>query len=75
MKIAEIVKNGSNNTSFTVTNKASNMAVSVSLFINIHRLRCPIIHNCCYYTISVFVKVLKYLVNNREIRLCIPILL
>ena len=40
MKVAEIGKNGSNNTSFTLTNKASNMAMSVSRFINIHKLRC-----------------------------------
>ena len=72
MKVAEIVKNGFNNTSFTVTNKASNMAMIVSRFINIHNLRCPMIHNYCYYTISVFVKVLKVLINNREITLCIP---
>ena len=72
MKVAEIIKNGSNNTSFTVTNKASNMAMSVSRFINIHKLRCPMINNDCYYTISVFIKVLKVLVNNREITLCIP---
>ena len=71
MKVAEIVKNGFNNTSFTVTNKASNLAMSVSQFINIHKLKCPIIHNYLYYTISVFEKVLKVLVNNREITLCI----
>ena len=57
---------------FTVTNKAFNMAMSVSRFINIHKLRCPMIHNYRYYTISMFVKVLKVLVNNREITLCIP---
>ena len=71
MKVADIVKNGFDNTSFTVTNKASNIAMSVSRFINIHKLRCPILHNYLYYTISVFVKVLKVLVNNREITLCI----
>ena len=71
MKVAEIVKNGFNNTSFTVRNKASNIAMSVSRFINIHKLRYPILHNYLYYTISVFVKVLKVLVNNREITLCI----
>ena len=71
MKDAEIVKNGFNNTSFTVTKKASNMAMSVSQFINIHKLRCHIIHNYYYYTILVLVKVLKILVNNREIPLCI----
>ena len=47
-KVAEISKNGFNNTSFTLTNKASNMAMSVSRFINIHKLRCPMIHNYCY---------------------------
>ena len=57
MKVAEISKNGFNNTSFTLTNKASNMAMSVSRFINIHKLRCPIIHNYCYYIISMFIKV------------------
>ena len=57
MKVAEIGKNGSNNTSFTLTNKASNMAVSVSRFINIHKLRCPMIHNYCVYIISMFIKV------------------
>ena len=44
----------------------------MSRFINIHKLRCRMIHNYCYYTIKVFVKVLKVLVNNREITLCIP---
>ena len=58
MKVAEIVKNGFNNTSFTAKKKASNMAMSVSRFINIHKLRCHIIHNYRYYTISLFVKVL-----------------
>ena len=59
MKVAEIVNNGFNNTSFTLTNKASNMAMSVSRFINIHKLRYPMILNYRYYTISMFVKVLK----------------
>ena len=59
MKVAEIGKNGFNNTSFTLTNKATNMAMSVSQFINIHKLRCPMIHNYHYLTISVFIKVLK----------------
>ena len=72
MKIAEIVKNSFNNTSFIATKKASNMAMSVSWFINIHKLRCHMIHNYCYSTISVFVKMLKVLVNNREITVCIP---
>ena len=58
-KVAEIGKNGFKNTSFTLTNKASNMAMSVSRFINIHNLRCPMIHNYRYYIISVFIKVLK----------------
>ena len=56
-------------TSFTATNNASNMAMSVSRCINIHKLRCHMIHIYRYYTISVFVKVLKVLVNNREITL------
>ena len=65
------IQNGFNNTSFTVTNKASNIAMPVSRFINFHKLRCPIIHYYLYYTISVFVKVLNVLVKNREITLCI----
>ena len=64
MKVAEFVKYGFNNTSFTVTNKASNMAMSVSLLINFHKLSCPVIQNYRNYTISVFVKVLKVLVRN-----------
>ena len=59
MKVVEIGKNGFNNTSFTPTNKASNMAMSVSQFINIHKLICPMIHNYRYYISSVFIKVLK----------------
>ena len=39
MKVAEIVKNGFNNTSFTATKKASNMAMSVSRLINIHKTK------------------------------------
>ena len=46
-KVEEICKNGFKNTSFTLTNKASNMAISVSRLINIHKLRCPMIHNYC----------------------------
>ena len=72
MKVAEIVKNSFNNTYFTGTKKASYIAMSVSRFINIHKLRYHMIYNYCYYTISVFVKALKVLVNNREITLCIP---
>ena len=72
MNVAEIVKNGFNNTSFTAMKKASSMAMSVSGSINIHKLRCHMTHNYSYYTILVFVKVLKVLVNNREITLCIP---
>ena len=45
MKVSEFVKNGFTNTCFTVTNKASNIAMSVSLFINFHKLRWPMIHN------------------------------
>ena len=71
MKVAEIVKNGFNNTSFTATKKLQTW-LCLSRFINIHELRCHMIHNYCYYTISVFVKVLKVLVNNREIMMCIP---
>ena len=72
MEVVEFVKYGFNNTSFTVMNKASNMALSVSLFIHCHNLRCHVIHDHSNYTISVLVKVLKVLVNNREIMLCIP---
>ena len=59
MKVAEFIKHGFNNTSFTVTNKASNMAMSVSLIINFLKLRCLVVHNKHDYSISVFVKVLK----------------
>ena len=31
------------------------MAMPVSQFINIHKLRCHLIHNYCYYTTLVFV--------------------
>ena len=72
MKFTEIVKNGFNNTFFSRTTKASNMAMSVSRFINIHKPRSPMSHNYRFYTISVFVKVLKVSVNNREVTLCIP---
>ena len=56
-KVAEIGKNGFKNTSFTLTNKASNMAMSVSRFINIHKLRCPMIYNYRYYIILVLIKI------------------
>ena len=69
MKAAEFVKYGFINTHFTATNKASNIAVSVSLFINFHKLRCPVVIIIEIYSISVFVKVLKILVNTREITL------
>ena len=71
MKVAEFVKYGFDNTFFTVTNKALNMAMSLPLFINFHKLRCPVIHNHRNYTISALVKVFKVLINNREIMLCI----
>ena len=45
MKVAEFVKYGFNNTSFTATNKASNIALSVPLFINFHKLGCPFVYN------------------------------
>ena len=41
----EFVKYGFNKTSFTAANKASNIALSVSLFINFHKLRCPVVYN------------------------------
>ena len=50
MKVVEI-KNGIKNTSFTVKNKASNMAMTVSLFISIHKLKCPMILNYRYYIV------------------------
>ena len=56
MKIAEINKNGFNNTSFTATKNTSMTAMYVSRVINIHKLRCHLIHNYCYYTILMFVK-------------------
>ena len=65
MKGAGFVKYGFKYTSFTVTYKASNMSMPVSLFINFHNLRCNVIHNCHNYTISVFVKV-------KTFKLCIP---
>ena len=43
MKVAEFVKYGFNNNSFTATNKASNTAVS--LFIDFHKLRCHVVYN------------------------------
>ena len=46
--------------------------LQIVLIYQFHKLRCHMLHNYCYYTISVLVKVLKVLVNNREIRLCIP---
>ena len=45
MNFAEFVKNGFENTCFTATNKALNMAMSVSLFNSFHHLRCLMIHN------------------------------
>ena len=41
--------------SLHLTNKASNMAMSVPLFINVYIPRCPVIHNHRNYTISVLV--------------------
>ena len=57
-KVGAFVKYSFNNTSFTVTNKASNMAMSVSLFINFHTIRCHVIHDHHNCTISVFIKAL-----------------
>ena len=48
MNVAEFVKNGFENTCFTAKNKASNTALSVSLFISFHKLRCVMIHNSSY---------------------------
>ena len=45
MNFAKFVKNGFENTCFTATNKASNWAMSVSLFISFHKLRCGMIYN------------------------------
>ena len=71
MKIVEFVKYGFNNTSFTATNKATNIALSVSLFINFHKLGCPVVYN--YLNLFNFgvCKGVKDLVNNQEITLCI----
>ena len=44
MNVAKFVKNGFENTCSTATNKASNMAMSVSLFISFHKIRCLMIH-------------------------------
>ena len=44
MRVAEFVKYGFNNTSFAATNKASNLAVSLSLFVNFHTLRYPVVY-------------------------------
>ena len=69
----KIVENSLNNTYFTAKKKASNtaMSMSVSQFINFHELRCH-----CFIIIVIILfrclKVLKVLVNNREITLCIP---
>ena len=53
--------------------KSFKHALIVSRFINIHKLRCHMIHKYCIFcTIMVFIKVLKVLVNNREVTLCIP---
>ena len=43
IKVAQLVKYGFNNTAFNATNKALDIAVSVSLFINFHKLRCPVL--------------------------------
>ena len=61
-----------NNTLLPVANKASNITMSVPIFIYFHKLRCSGIHNYHNYTILVLVKVLKVVVNNRDITLCIP---
>ena len=45
MKVAEFVKYGSKHTPFTARNIASYIAMSVSLFINFHKLRCPVAYN------------------------------
>ena len=71
MNFAEFVKNGFENTCFTATNKALNTAMSVSLFNSFHTLRCLMIHNSSQLYYFGVVKVLKVLVNNREITLCI----
>ena len=49
----------SNNTSFNLTNKVSNMTMSASLFNNFHKTRCPAVHNHCNYSVLVFVKGVK----------------
>ena len=42
MEVTECDKYGYNNTTLTAENKASNMAMSGSLFINVHKLRSPV---------------------------------
>ena len=63
MKVAEFDEYGFNNTSFTAF-KASNIALSLSLFINFLNYN---YHNLFHFDVC---KVL--LVNNREITQCIP---
>ena len=45
MKVEEFVKYGFKNTSFTATNKVSNTAMPVSLFIIFYKLRCNVVYN------------------------------
>ena len=45
MKVAKFFKYGFSSTSFTATKKASDVAMSVSLFINFHKLRCLVNYN------------------------------
>ena len=57
MKVAEYVKYGFNNISFTVTNKASNIAVCLFIFINLNALLFIIIG---IYSSSVVCKGVKF---------------
>ena len=59
-KVMAFIEYGFNNTTFTL----ANIAMFVSLFINFHKLRCPVIHNHHDYSILVFVKGLNTLINN-----------
>ena len=61
-----------------LTNKASNMAMSVPLVVHFHIPRCPVIHDHRNYTVSVLVyrkgvkSFGKQLEKWSEITLCVP---
>ena len=75
MKVAEICQKWLQQYLFHCDDKASNMAMCVSRFVNIHKLRCHMIHNYCYYTISVFCKCVYSFSKqkiNYAVTVCIP---